>query len=124
MKTCFFGLLKWVFILLSIVIFSAPVQGKCFLLKDKSEYLELSFIEKNHKKIIFFASWCSLCGKHLVEEKRTNLLSTLYVASYDTIEAADRVMSALNLKGLCLVDTEGALSKKWKVSSLPYEKIF
>jgi hypothetical protein len=77
---------------------------------------------RNIKRLVFFASWCLSCKKHILE---SNVDSTLFIVAYDNKE---RALSALNglfsperrTRVQCQLDSSEDIIGYFNVKSLPH----
>ncbi|MDQ3231400.1 MAG: hypothetical protein M3Q07_06225 [Pseudobdellovibrionaceae bacterium] len=71
------------------------------------------------EQLVFFASWCASCKKHLTPE---SLKASYFIAVFDEQSAAEKAYSAFlgetNLKR-CVWDQDGSIAAAYGVKSLP-----
>jgi hypothetical protein len=73
-------------------------------------------------QLVFFASWCASCKKHLVTE---NVPSSYFVAAFDEQSAAQKAFTAFLGEGQlkrCIFDQDGTIAAAYGVKSLPAVK--
>lgn len=105
--------------LLSMLL-SFPSLGNCRILTE-SEFSAL--LTPKIKRIIFFASWCKSCEKHLSE---ADVGSSLFVATFDDQAKADEVLK-LHFRDrmdsiTCVFDQDRRVGEKYGVKFLPFIK--
>jgi hypothetical protein len=71
------------------------------------------------EQLVFFASWCASCKKHLVPDQ---LAKSYFIASFDEEAAASKAFTAFlgsdSLKR-CFFDQDGSIAAAHGVKSLP-----
>ena len=77
------------------------------------------FKKEPAEELVFFASWCASCKKHLVREA---LAKTYFIASFDEQPAATKAFTVFlgddQLKR-CIFDQDGSIAAAYGVKSLP-----
>jgi hypothetical protein len=71
------------------------------------------------EQLVFFASWCATCKKHMTEEI---LAKSYFIAVFDEQSAADKAYrSFLGESKLerCIWDRDGSIAKAYGVKSVP-----
>jgi len=84
--------------------------------------LEARIKQKNIKNLVFFASWCLSCKKHILE---ADIETTLFVVAFDKVDSAVSALNSLILPEkrknvLCELDRTEKITKFYRVKSLPY----
>lgn len=71
------------------------------------------------EELVFFASWCASCKKHLVPDQ---LAKSYFIASFDEEAAATKAFTAFlggdSLKR-CIFDKDGSIAAAHGIKSLP-----
>lgn len=67
-------------------------------------------------RLVFFSSWCGDCKEHLVAKHPPG---TLFVATFDEKERAERAMAAFQPDGKCVLDS--GIAKAFGVKVVPAE---
>lgn len=92
-----------------------------FCREGSLEELERYKNEEQRQQIVFFASWCGSCRKHITE---SDPKQTIYVIAYDEPKVAGSVLQALKPQAdLCLTDPKGLIREAFGVRSLPAKKL-
>lgn len=77
------------------------------------------FKQEAAEELVFFASWCASCKKHLVADA---LAKSYFIASFDEQPAATKAFTAFlgadQLKR-CIFDQDGSIAAAYGVKSLP-----
>jgi thiol-disulfide isomerase/thioredoxin len=77
------------------------------------------FKKESAEELVFFASWCASCKKHLVTEA---LAKSYFIAAFDEQPAATKAFTAfLGAEQLkrCIFDQDGSIAAAYGVKSLP-----
>ena len=83
---------------------------------DKQSF-EKVLKEKPMKRVVFFASWCASCKKHL---QTYSIVDSIFVAAFDEKEAATKAFKQIQGPySKCYFDAKGEIIKKYKVKGLP-----
>jgi thiol-disulfide isomerase/thioredoxin len=78
--------------------------------------------EQGTKVVMFFASWCLACRKHILA---SNPLETVYVVAFDDPNAATRALFSLfsadqKAKIWCELDSQEKIRAEFRVKRLPH----
>jgi thiol-disulfide isomerase/thioredoxin len=71
------------------------------------------------EELVFFASWCASCKKHLVPEQ---VAKSYFIASFDEEAAANKAFTAFLGKDAlvrCIFDQDGSIAAAHGIKSLP-----
>lgn len=71
------------------------------------------------EELIFFASWCASCKKHLVPEQ---VAKSYFIATFDEEAAATKAFTAFLGKDAlkrCIFDQDGSIAAAHGIKSLP-----
>ena len=75
--------------------------------------------------IVFFASWCSSCQKHI---KEANLKNTIFINIFDEEnngnEGLQFLLGSNYEKAVCILDHNEKWSQQFKVKNLPYKTTY
>jgi thiol-disulfide isomerase/thioredoxin len=107
------GLFVLVTMLWSPYLRAAATQAPTF---KKGECLDHTYSEfgemvkqQKPKFIVFFASWCLACRKHILE---SNPAQTVYVIAFDDLKAGQKAL-------WCEGDQRGEIKRAYQVKQLP-----
>lgn len=73
-------------------------------------------------QLVFFASWCASCKKHLVKE---SLATSYFIAAFDEQSAAIKAYSSFMGESAlhrCIWDKDGSIAAAYGVKALPLIK--
>lgn len=77
--------------------------------------------QQKPREIVFFASWCVACQKHLVE---SNPMEAVYVVAFDETDPAQKALFSQFPREMwqniwCEADQLGEIRRRYHVSQLP-----
>lgn len=83
------------------------------------EQLKQKLGKEPAEELVFFASWCASCKKHLTEDRAAK---SYFVAAFDeqpsALKAYAKFLGEKNL-GRCIWDADGSIAEGYQVKALP-----
>ena len=104
----------------ALLLLSPLVQAGAVCTPADAGTLRLALKDKAETELIFFASWCASCKKHLIEARSSDVL----IAVFDEQAAAEKVVTqfAPLPSRRCYWDSDGTIATAYEVKGLPAQR--